>query len=197
MSRELPWEEPFSVLLGQLVTHQGGKRSDSDEYGSGRAYGGAALLVYPVYSGERNDLPFTVQISGFPIYRPERFELHGAGEYLRIHIARSLACNLEIHNRELLNRRLLAGRTDDEFTTGNPESNASYYLEGRLSSDRKLVRHKKCRNLIASLEPFVVLALTPTGTYWAQEIIDPIQLNLTAVEKYIQSLTNLVETLSG
>lgn len=197
MSQELPWEEPYVSLLGQIVTQWGGSRSDSGAESSEQRQNSTALLVYPVYSGELRGIPFTLQVSCFPIHRPERFELDGNSEYLRIHISRSLACNMEIHNKDILSRRMLAGRTDDLFRTSDSKTGDSYYVEVRSDADRALLDIPLCKQTIGSLEPFSVLAFTPTGVYWAQEIINPNQLDFTLIDEKVHHLLDLIDLFTS
>ncbi|MCP4567467.1 MAG: hypothetical protein GY841_07805 [FCB group bacterium] len=197
MNRELPWEEPYLSLLGQIVTHWGGSRSDCGVDPSEKRQNSTALLVYPVYSGELRGTPFTLQVSCFPIHRPERFELDGNSEYLRIHISRSLACNMEIHNINLLNRRMLAGRTDDLFRTADSQTGDSYYIEVRSDADRALLDVPLCKQTIGSLEPFSVLAFTPTGVYWAQGINNPDQLDFSIIDEKVHHLLDLIDLFTS
>ena len=73
-------------------------------------------------------------------------------------------------------------------------------MRGRIGgdgADRLLLDNPQCRRTIGNLEPFSVLALTPTGVYWAQEITGPDQLAFEQIDKKVHHLIDLVNIFTS
>jgi len=169
MTGKRPWEEPFRVLLGQFVSHWGG--NISDEHSS--AYTGSEApesTVYPVYSGEKNDVPFTVTISDSPLSRPDFFELAGDFKYLCLHLSWPMPYNLEIYRRDLFVRLTGMGRPKIHYQTNDPEFDQKYQIAIRSNADKRILQKRGYRQLVNGLEPLSILVLAPSGIHWGLEI---------------------------
>lgn len=188
MTERRPWEKPFRALLGQFVSCWGGNVSD-EHGGAPTELDTEESIVYPVYGGEKNDIPFTIAISDSPLFRPDFFELAGDSKYLCLHLSWPMPCNLEIYRRDLLVRLAGVGRSKIPYQTGDPEFDQKYQIEIRSETDKRILQKKGYRKLVSGLEPLSILVLAPSGIHWALEIESESQFDFQRFSSCVDRLT--------
>jgi len=198
MSHYTRWAEPFCDLLDTLQATWGGSLSNST--GAVRAQlqeSGAAFFIYPVYSGERSEVPFTITISRFALSRRDYMESGGRFEYLRIHIARPMACNMALRARNLIDFSRITG--EDEFASliTGLGIKGDVVLESRTQRDHYVLEDDRCRGFIRQVEPFVLLGFYPTGLHWSQELEHASQLAAERIVAYVETLVETAEMVGG
>jgi hypothetical protein len=190
-------------LLQELVAKWGGNIDDPEKksrdcWNSYDTNILGSLYIYPIYTGTLKDIRFMVEISRF-VGSVRQMSMIVSVEgilYLRIYFFTKNNFNLTFSHEEVGDRMQKKLHLTTEVQSGDPEFDKRFFIQSSTENGATLLHNSRVREWITHLYPFDRLEIIPSGIVWSRNLSDKTQLAFPFVEKIVETIFKLAETVN-
>jgi hypothetical protein len=116
--------------------------------------------------------------------------------YLRIYFFTKNNFNLTFSHEEVGDRMQKKLHLTTEVQSGDPEFDKRFFIQSSTENGATLLHNSRVREWITHLYPFDRLEIIPSGIVWSRNLSDKTQLAFPFVEKIVETIFKLAETVN-